>query len=52
MNLHEWNSAYVTLNNKINKKFLNGDEVEQLVELLASLRAYLDKIGWEVMKRQ
>lgn len=49
----DWINAYTKLNNKLNKKSpLTSDEIEELNELIAQLKSYIDKVGYEVMKRQ
>lgn len=53
MNLCEWNNAYTKINNKIKKKSpLTSEEIAELTELLDKLTDYINKIGFEVMKRQ
>lgn len=49
----DWINAYTKLNNKLHKKSpLTSDEIEELNELIAQLKSYIDKVGYEVMKRQ
>lgn len=49
----DWINAYTKLNNKLNKKSpLTSDEIEELNELVQQLKDYIDKIGYEVLKRQ
>lgn len=49
----DWINAYTKINNKLNKKTpLTSDEIEELTELIQQLRSYIDKVGYEVLKRQ
>ena len=49
----DWINAYTKINNKLNKKTpLTSDEIEELTELINQLRSYIDKVGYEVLKRQ
>lgn len=53
MYLCEWINAYTKINNKLNKKGpLRVDELEELSDLIEKLQTYINKVGFEVMKRQ
>lgn len=53
MQRHEWINAYTLITNKLNKrKPLTAEEIEELVALIQKLQEYLNKVGFEVLKKQ
>ena len=53
MNLCEWHNAFVKLTNKLNKKTpLTTKEIDELLDIIESVKNYINELEYEVIKRQ
>lgn len=53
MNYNQWINSYTKLTSKLNKKKpLTSEEIDELFEIIDNLKDYINRLQYEVIKRQ